>query len=341
MKKVLILAVVALMALAASAESSAAPEPAKLRGDPGKCKPDEVALPFNPATPFYALSDCGPEALSTTDYVDRLPAWLKGERRALLFVHGRGDEPTKSVIGRPGPVKGQALKELTSRTLRPMLFNWDSAAATMSDRRRPLAHVDAAACAFAEMLKAYAELRVKQPDLPLPVLLVHSMGAIVIQRTVERGAWPKQMKLFERLVFSEPDADRDGHEHWMGELARQESVWVTWNRSDIVLDAATDAREDGVRALGLGVRWYEPLAEGVRYVNLSFIGPCCKGWFNHTVFVAGSFGNQPLVDCFMDRLLAGDAIDPRNDSAAREVDGRGVIRLKSGPGPGPAYTLVD
>ncbi len=299
------------------------------------------ALTFNPDTPFYRLAGCGHDALSTKSYVQEMPQWLKAEGRPLLFVHGRGDEPTKSVIGRPGLVKGQALKQLASRPLRPVMFNWDSRSASPSDRRRPLDHVEDAASAFAEFLKAYAQLRSQQPNLPRPVLLVHSMGALVIQRTVERDAWPKDIRLFERIVFSEPDADRDRHEQWLAPLARKEQVWVTWNRYDFVLDGATDQRADGVRALGLGVRWYEPLADGVRYVNLSLIGPCCKGWLNHTVFVAGSFGDQPLVDGFMGRLLAGETIDARTDSAVREVDERGVIRLKTGPGPGPRETFAD
>ncbi|MFG6468487.1 alpha/beta hydrolase [Roseateles sp. BYS87W] len=287
------------------------------------------ALAFNAATPIYRLAPAGHEALSLAEYQSQLASWLPGRAPAVLFVHGRGKEPTKSVYGQTGIASGRALQHLTDRGLRPWMFNWDSAADGL-DRSCPLAKTDDAVDPFWQLLQFHAALRAQQPALPRPVLLVHSMGAIVLQKVIQQHGWPATApgdRLFERIVFSEPDADERDHVRWLTRLAQREEVWVTWNRGDVTLNFATDAREAGEGALGLGVPYNRPLAPGVRYLDLSHTG-CWRGWLNHTVFVAGSFGYAPTTDAFLGRLLAGHPIDPDHDRAIERRDERGVIRLK-------------
>ncbi|MGM9483485.1 alpha/beta hydrolase [Roseateles sp. NT4] len=319
-----VLTLLAILAL----QGCASPRLAEWRAECArKFQEDRSCIPFNATTPMYELAADGYRARTITEYGKDLDHWLPGQSPPLLFVHGRGKEPTKSLLGQDGFAEGQALLRLTERGLRPRMFNWDSAAMGL-DRNAPLSSIPAAAAEFTKVLKVHADLRTLDRNLPRPVLLVHSMGALVIQRVVEDGGWPAQGQLFERIVFSEPDADQEGHEVWMSKLALREDVWVTWNQGDLTLNFAFDARGPGVRPLGLGVKPNQHLATGVHYVDLSRMGSPSLGWFNHVVYVSCSFGPAPAVDDFMGRLLAGKAIDPAKDDAVREVDAHGVIRLK-------------
>jgi len=289
------------------------------------CPPSDKSLPFNKSTPIY-VPGVTHEALSLESYKQRLPLWLAAQPPALLFVHGRGDEPAKSVIGLPvgwgDSMRGQALRKLAYRGVSPLMFNWNSVARGL-DRDCPKQNVEAAAQAFTELLQVHADLLKQRPDLPRPVLLVHSMGALVIQSVVEQKRWPATSRLFQRIVFSEPDVDRQGHEVWMSALADQESVWVTWTRTDLVLNFAWDDRSRDIRSLGLGVPRGEPLAKGVRYVDLSEASR-----FNHTVVVEGTHKPGSWVNAFFNRLFSGQDVNPASDEAVARIDARGVIWLR-------------
>lgn len=62
----------------------------------------------------------------------------------ILFVHGRGNEPNKSLVGGTF-VEGGAVRKLEAQyKAKVLMFNWNSVA-WMYDRSKPLAQIPAAA----------------------------------------------------------------------------------------------------------------------------------------------------------------------------------------------------
>jgi hypothetical protein len=291
---------------------------------------DPKPLAFDPDTPIYALTERGHERFNLDGYARQLPAWLADATPLVLFVHGRGDEPAKSVVGQQGLAKGRALLHLTARGLRPVLINWDAKPARLRplDRSRPLHNIADAATVLSEVLRIHAQQAAQSPPHRRPALLAHSMGAIVLQRVVESGSWPGGAPLFSHIVISEPDANLRGHTQWLDRLAATESVWVTWNRADIVLLNARDSRPRDEVPLGLGVPASEPMAARACYVDLSRVGPFGPGWLSHTLVIDGHLPGPSPVDDFMLSLLSGQAAERASDRAAQSPQARCVIRLR-------------
>ncbi len=101
-----------------------------------------------------------------------------GDRPIVLFVHGRGNEPEKSIAR-------NALATLESRHgVRVLMFNWDSFCPTC----RPVAEAANAAPDLAYLLHTIAQSRQNgNAGLNKLILLTHSMGSIVVQHAVADG----------------------------------------------------------------------------------------------------------------------------------------------------------
>ena len=115
-------------------------------------------------------------------------------------MHGRGDEPAKSLRGGRF-TKGLAVHKIElGYEASVLMFNWDSAFQNpfVFDRTRPLKHVAAAGKSLAALMVALRAWRKAHPDHPAPVLLVHSMGSIVLQHAVEAGGWLSGEAIFQR-----------------------------------------------------------------------------------------------------------------------------------------------
>lgn len=279
-------------------------------------------LAFQGGRPLLRADGTQVQACSLDAYATLVKGLASGASPPLLYLHGRGEEPAKSV-SRQRIV--QALQAQTGQGV--LMLNWN-ARGVGRDRDRPMANAIDAARMLCEVVKAQVALAHDQPDLPRPVLLVHSMGALVVQHSVERECWPAA-GVFARVVFSQPDADAQGHADWLARLAQHESVWVTWNHHDGVLRAADDGRPAGVRPLGLGAD--PPLAAGVHYLNLSDAGPHGLPSLAHRVFLPSNLAAHPAAARFMQRLLRGDAVTPETDPAL--VPGRmaGVWHVHRAP----------
>lgn len=289
-------------------------------------------LKFKADTPLYTAD-------AHAWRVEQLPAALDAVhadgRPVVLFVHGRGKEPNKSLRG-GGFVTGLAVPKIElGYDVRVLMFNWDSAfkGLALKDRDRPLRNTVAGAERLGVVLAGLQAWRADHPNLPAPVLLAHSMGSIVLQHAVAGGHWPSGGPLFRRVVFSQPDADDLGHAAWLETLAAREQVFVTFNRGDKVLKQSNDARPAGAQALGLGTT--QPLAPSARYVDLSGLGG--KGSDeddDHEVFGKGAMDGQLYVCQFFEQALRGDDVVLETGVNVESVDRGVVYRLKSRIEPG-------
>jgi esterase/lipase superfamily enzyme len=150
------------------------------------------------------------------------------DRPIALFVHGRGNEPEKSIAR-------DALASIEARHgVRVLMYTWDSFCVTC----RPVDRAEAAAPEFAHLLAAVAEARGKgaAADNRL-ILLTHSMGSIVLEQAAEDGlldALPEH--LFDAIVLASSDSDADGHAEWLRRIVRlAPAVYVTVNPRDWIL----------------------------------------------------------------------------------------------------------
>lgn len=285
-------------------------------------------LHFNAETPLYT-SDGKAWHL---DQLDALMHSLEGAGKPLiLFIHGRGKEPIKSVKGGTF-TKGLAIHKLElGYDARVLMFNWDSAfdGFKLHDRELALSHTEAGAKALGQLLEALIRRSAASPKAAKLALLVHGMGAVVVEKAVAKGYWPGVKNIFSAVLLTQPDADDVGHSVWLNRLAQREKVYLTLNADDQVLRRATDARPDGCQALGLGVAEDEPLAPLATYIDLARMGALGKKDEDHEVFAKSAMNGQLHVGQFFEQVLKGQPVrlDPAGnvEAVAREV----IYLLKS------------
>jgi hypothetical protein len=141
---------------------------------------------------------------------------------------------------------------------------------------------------------------------------------------IEQKDWPCAAgRVFDSVLFTEPDSDDIGHEKWLSKIATYEKVYVTFNDKDGVLKHSHEERQRRAHALGYGVP--DLLTAGVTYLNLS--GLVDKA---HKVFSKapkGMFYQVNLCDV-LSAILTGAAPD-LSLAIADQAGTTRVFKLKS------------
>lgn len=259
-------------------------------------------LRYNPDLLVYTADAEGFPAARVKSVFDRA---LAGSKPVILFVHGRGDEPNKSLVGGE-LVEGMAVSKLEAYDATVVLFSWDSKRGGFGpigifDRDRPLRNAPEGARRLRTVLDAFTASLAEHPHHPRVTLLVHSIGNVVLQRYVEQqNGWPTPggRPLFDNVVLSSSDADNEGHVRWVDRIAQVERVFITENPIDGVLLRAGDGRPRRIKPLGLDPG--PSRSSRARYVPLRFV--------NHEVFTRSE--ERPRVRNFFADVFAGVA-EPR------------------------------
>ena len=262
-------------------------------------------LKFNSDTPLYT-SDA--KAWRIDEFGTVMQKLGEARQPVVLFVHGRGKEPGKALLGATF-TEGKAVHKIElGYGVKVLMFNWDSAfkGFNLFDREVPLSHTRAGGISLIRVLEALEQFQKTHTDTPKPVLLVHSMGSIVVREAVETGKWPIKGGLFSAILFSQPDADDVGHAAWLDSIATREKTFVTLNQDDHVLRRSNDARPAGAHALGLGT--VEPLATHASYVDISRMGALGKKDEDHEVFGKGAMNQQIYLCQSFTHVLTGKPI---------------------------------
>lgn len=290
-----------------------------------------MKLKFNPNTPLYTADA---KAWRIDQFAQAFAALQASGKPVVIFVHGRGKEPGKSLLGGTF-VQGMAVHKIErGYDCRVLMLNWDSAfpGLNLFDREVPLNHTPAAASSLGGLLQALKQYQATVPGVALPALLVHSMGSIVVQRSIENGHWPQAARLFSAVVFSQPDADDVGHATWLDTLGAREKTFVTLNSDDHVLKRSTDGRPAGAHALGLGTA--QPLAPHAAYIDLSRMGALGAKDDDHEVFGKGAMNGQLNVCRFFQQALTGQDVVLDPASNVESIDREVIFRLRSRHEPG-------
>lgn len=265
------------------------------------------SLSFDPVNRLYTSDKVGYPISELPVVLDSL---LAKSKPIILFVHGRGEEPNKSLRLEGGIfVEGRAVHKLESGyDANVLMFNWDSERGSgFKDRGRPLSNMPAASQAFTQLLEGIKQYRKNNPQSLSIALIVHSMGNIVIETIIEsQGGWIDNggEPLFSNVVFSTSDADDIGHAAWVEKISASENVFITVNADDKILIKSRDKRPVGAAALGL-----EPgnrLANNATYIDITNLGTKKgKKTERHELFNKPGMHDQLYVCEFFQQALTG------------------------------------
>lgn len=264
-------------------------------------------LQYNADYPLYT-SDA--EKFKFTEVAKALDKVFAADLPVVLFIHGRGNEPQKSLIGGTF-VEGNAVKKLEEQyKIKVLLFNWNSKAASMYDRSAPLSHMTEAADSLKKVLTEFEnyfnrpENKNKKTAKKI-TLLVHSMGSIVLQTYVQKNApLEKNQALFSQILLTSPDAANIQHAEWLSKISEVENVFISINKNDDVLEKSTDGRKAAEKALGLHP--VQPYSVKTTYLDLTGLGDAPnKATGAHEIFNKEKMKNQVYLCQIFDQLLTG------------------------------------
>lgn len=239
----------------------------------------------------------------------------------VLFIHGRGNEPQKSLTGGTF-VEGNAVKKLEDQyKIKVLLFNWNSKAAGMYDRSAPLSHMTEAADSLKKVLTEFKNyFKMSENQNKKITLLVHSMGSIVLQTYVQKNAWALESKqnrkdpLFSQILLTSPDAANIQHAEWLSKISQAENVFISINKNDDVLEKSTDGRKAAEKALGLDP--VQPYSAKTTYLDLTGLGDAPnKPIGAHEIFNKEKMKNQVYLCQIFDQLLTGRKPDLKTTTA--------------------------
>lgn len=199
-------------------------------------------LRFDPDRPLLSLHT--PSRQSRVSELDEvLESSWKGESPGsplpiVVYVHGRGREPSKSFTDRFF-VKGRAIEKLERFQVRVIGFNWDSSPESRCDR--PIARATSSAGSLRELILALHAHRSAHPGRwvgrPL-VLITHSMGAFVAREL--DGSLPT---VFDRIVVSAADTPVAGSGEWLA-AGPWHQAFVLTNPHDRTLKRSIRCQDD-------------------------------------------------------------------------------------------------
>jgi hypothetical protein len=269
------------------------------------------ALQYDPETPLYTSEPQAHTVASLPAVLDRL---THTGRPLVLFIHGRGDEPRKSLRKKKSIFGlGSAVAMLeTQYGARVVMFNWN-AKSSGKDRKTPLSHMVNAVDALHEALGEFRTYYDGNPSQRPFVLLAHSMGTIVLQRYVEHYGWIDGRRLFAAVLLTSADADNVGHTHWVEKISAIENVFITVNPADKTLMKSMDQRPANMLPLGRDPG--ELLAKGARYVEIGATG-------HHEVFDKRDMQGRVAVCRFFSEVLTGSPWQFGLEDAANVIDGQ-------------------
>jgi hypothetical protein len=291
-------------------------------------------LGYDAETSFYT-SDC--KGYSVSEIEDVLDKFFLMEKPIILFVHGRGNEPKKSLKGGT-VVRGLAVHKLESQyNAKVLMFSWDSKKESgifnIFDRERPLKNIPVASNKLDKLLTRIKQYRLNKHKNKPFVLLAHSMGTIVLKSLIENEelkSWPStEGAIFSNVIISSSDADNIDHEDWVQKIASIERTYITFNNDDKILKNSKEARKKGAVALGLNPG--NKFAQDAKYINLTGLGLSIdiqdKGKNDHhEMFNKKSMFNQVYMCQFYNSALTGS--EPIMNLKNAEINGQ-IYNLKS------------
>ena len=222
--------------------------------------------------------------------LDRLYATGKP---VVVYVHGRGEEPKKTLDD------GIVAKLESEYGVSTLMFNWDSKG---EGRHRPVDKAQASVPKLRDLIGRIAVYRKAHPEKPAPTLLVHSMGSILLRGAAEGVSFKMDdgAAIFSNILVTGSDEESVGHADWVKKLAAANTILIAVNRHDAVLIAAIHPK--GFTPLGRQV--ILPVAQNAFYLDVtSLVG------FQHRLFAKKAQKNNVAICRIFTAALRGEKPD--------------------------------
>jgi|GEM_PF-1516590 len=168
------------------------------------------------------------------DFRDIVAASLRDApaRPIVLYVHGRGDEPSKSI--REGILRGLA----DEYGVMPILFTWPSGKGLFPERE-----ARDAGPALGDVLGQLRDIRSASTAGLTVSLLTHSMGSFVLEGFLGNYTGGLPGGLIDSVVISSSSSTVDHHAAWVEKIDFSPAVFITYGHDDPML---------GIAGLGIG-----------------------------------------------------------------------------------------
>ena len=245
-----------------------------------------------------------------TEYsTDKLSDALKaiegdiGINNFILYVHGRGKEPTKSLAH----VIPQLEREYKAKVL---MFHWSPSWSGVFGY--PNNEAKAASTALFKILKDFKVYKSAGFEGGKSTFLVHSMGNIVLANMMNSYVSEElEENLFDTIILNSADADADVHHEWVEKidftpkLGDRRNIYITVNEHDVILRLS--AKRQVKKRLGQKLQSmlgrYFSLAKNANYLDVTE----CE--VNHRYFIKSGQKNNPYLQQFYGSVLNGIPID--------------------------------
>ena len=182
---------------------------------PDTARPQLMTLPgvVRPVSDFREI---------VTAFAQSAPA-----KPVILYVHGRGDEPSKSI-------KEGILKSLADEYgVNPILFSWPSGEGLFPESR-----ARNAGPALGDVLGQLREFRASSPEGLKVTMLTHSMGSFVLEGFLKDYQGDLPGGLFDSVVISSSSSTVDDHAAWVEKINFSPKVFITYGHDDPMLSVA-------------------------------------------------------------------------------------------------------
>jgi esterase/lipase superfamily enzyme len=219
----------------------------------------------------------------------------------IVYVHGRGKEPQKSVRKIISHVEREYSASLLMFHWCP---SWSGPFGWPEDEARAAADELAF---FIDALNGFVANNPAHKTVP-KTLLSHSMGALVLEAYFSKYYDASKPWGFDTTVLSAPATAADSHARWLGRVGSGHRVYSTLNHDDGILSKA--AKRTGGARLGQKLGKPIPLAAGVSYIDVT--KERVGGRSGHQYFFDGPKRHQAgsrAVKAFFQSVLNGKAAD--------------------------------
>lgn len=279
-------------------------------GTSQNCQACAESSKFDHSCPLI-VAPCNRAGIAQADKVfDDL---LSAEKPVVLYVHGRGNEPKKTL-------KEHILTTLEKDySVKVLMFNWDSKAPLLQPLHRPVREAQAAAPYLQDVIRRLIKYREAHPETQtVPIsLLVHSMGNIVLRKALDGiSLSTSKGPLFTNILMTEPDEDAEGHHLWVEKLKAQETILITINKNDGTLKHSN--HPNGKTPLGLNSK--PPLATNAYYLETTgLVGKV------HRLFTKGKQHGRIAICQILSAMLHGDKPVLEVDKTIKRIEQKRVL----------------
>ena len=209
----------------------------------------------------------------------------------VLYVHGRGNEPKKTM-------KRRILETLEADYgVKVLMFNWDSKALLF---HRPVPEAHEGAPYFRDVVNVMGRYRASHPETKAinVSLLVHSMGNLVLRSALDGlDLSTPGGPLFSNILMTGSDEDAEGHNRWVETLSARHTILITINEKDSTLRKSN--HPDGKTPLGLNPK--PPLATNAYYLDVTgLVGKV------HRLFAKGKQHGRIAICEIVTSMLRGE-----------------------------------